>query len=132
MNAPKCRPLGACIAECTCAYQWRGKWPTRVVAMQCWKGSGSAAEQFQRKPKNITPLLCISCVVCRRNKHTTSENKQTDRQTQLLYCHMHTKGKYIHYIAKSYMYFCPQLSSNNRGGYTSGIKNMPVICQGVT
>ena len=29
-----------------------------VVAMQCWKDSGSATEQFQRKSHKISHLYC--------------------------------------------------------------------------
>ena len=56
MNALKCNTLGTCVTECACTYQWRGKWQICVVAVQCWKDSGSATEQFQRKSHKISHL----------------------------------------------------------------------------
>ena len=62
MNALKWRTLDAYVTEGSCTYQW---WPIRVVAVQCWKDSGSATEQFQRKSHKISHLDCVLGKLCR-------------------------------------------------------------------
>ena len=55
------------------------------TTVQCWKDSGSAMEQFQRKTHKISPFYCALSKLCcyRMNKLTTSEFKrgQIDRET---------------------------------------------------
>ena len=60
-----------------------GKWPTCVLAIQCWKDSGSAMEQFQRKSHKILPLIVHQVsFVCRANKPTTSKFKPGQSNSQ--------------------------------------------------
>ena len=88
MNALKCRTLGTCAAEHTCMrLSVEGKIASLCSSIQCWKESGSATEQFQRKSPQISLYYVLGKhVVCRTNKLTTSEfeHGQTGRQTERL------------------------------------------------